>query len=79
MNDRLWARAVVWVSAILLGSLGLIVLVYSALAGVSLVYGFLAIGLSVAAFLFMVLVLVRFERSPGTGNTRWSDRERRGF
>jgi hypothetical protein len=72
-------RAVVWVSAVLLGGLGVVVLIYSLIGGASLASGIVAIGLAVAAVTYMVLVAVRFSRSERVGNSRWYDRERRGF
>ena len=79
MNARPWLRGLVWVSAILLGGLGVVVLIYSLIGGASFASALTAILLALAAFVYMVIVLVRFQRSERTGNSRWYDRERRGF
>ena len=79
MPIRPWLRSTIWVSALLLGGLGIVVLIYSLIGGASLTSGLAAIAVSLAAFLFMVVVLVRFQRSERAGNSRWYDRERRGF
>ena len=72
-------RAVLWISALVLGGLGLIVLAYSLISGANLFYALAAVVLAGLAVVYMVVVLTSFERSERTGNSRWSDRERRGF
>ncbi len=76
---RFRLRGVLWVSALLLGGLGLIVLAYSLVAGVSLVYTLAAVAFGLFGVAYMIAVLLAFERSPQAGNSRWYDRERRGF
>jgi len=79
MDLRPWLRALVWVSALLLGGLGVVVLIYSLIGGASFFSAFAAIVLALAAVVYMVIVAVRFSRSERAGNSRWYDRERRGF
>ena len=62
----------------LLGALGLLVLAYSLVATVSVFYTLAAVIIALLAVAYMTLVLLSFERL-GPGNTRASDRERRGF
>ena len=63
----------------MLGGLGVVVLIYSVIGGASVASGVVAIALAVAAIVYMVVVTVRFSRSERVGNSRWYDRERRGF
>ena len=79
MDPRPWLRALVWVSALLLGGLGVVVLIYSLIGGASFFSAFAAVALALAAVVYMVIVTVRFSRSERAGNSRWYDRERRGF
>jgi O-antigen/teichoic acid export membrane protein len=79
MTRRPWLRGLVWLSALLLGGLGIVVLIYSLIGGASFASAVTAIALALAAFVYMVIVLVRFQHSERTGNGRWYDRERRGF
>lgn len=70
-------RAVLWVSALLLGGLGLIVLAYSVLSGVDLFYTLAAIALALLGLAYMIAVLLALDRRGEA--TRVHDRERRGF
>ncbi len=71
-------RGFLWVSAVLLGGIGLLVLAYALIASVSVFTALAAVIIALLAVAYMILVLLSFERS-GRGNTRPSDRERRGF
>ena len=77
MTGRPRLRAFLWVSAVLLGALGLVVLAYAVIAGASVFYALAAFVVALLAVAYMILVLLSFERSKQ--NTRWYDRERRGF
>jgi peptidoglycan/LPS O-acetylase OafA/YrhL len=77
MTGRPRLRAFLWVSAVLLGGLGLVVLAYALIAGANLFYAFAAFIIALLAVAYMILVLLSFERSKQ--NSRWYDRERRGF
>jgi hypothetical protein len=79
LTSRAWVRAFLWVSALLLGGIGLVVLAYTLIAGANLLYALAAVVLALLAVAYMILIVVNFERSRETGNTRWYDRERRGF
>jgi peptidoglycan/LPS O-acetylase OafA/YrhL len=77
MTDRPRLRAFLWVSAVLLGGLGLVVLAYTLIAGENIFYAFAAFVIALLAVAYMILVLLRLGRSKQ--GTRWYDRERRGF
>ena len=76
MIDRPRLRAFLWVSAVLLGGLGLVVLAYTLIAGENIFYGLAAFVMALAAVAYMILVLRSFGSNQ---NSRWYDRERRGF
>jgi uncharacterized membrane protein YhaH (DUF805 family) len=76
MTGRPRLGAFLWVSAVLLGGLGLVVLVYTLIAGENIFYAFAAFMTALLAVAYMILVL----QSCGSNqNSRWYDRERRGF
>jgi len=70
-------RGFLWLSALPLGGLGLIILAYSLLSGVNLVYTFAAIALALLGVAYMIAVLLALDRRGEA--TRVHDRERRGF
>ena len=70
-------RGFLWVSALVLGGVGLIVLAYSLIGGVNLFYTLGAVALALLAVAYMVAVLLSLERRGEA--TRNRDRERRGF
>jgi uncharacterized protein HemY len=70
-------RAFLWVSAVLLGGLGLVVLAYTLIAGENIFYALAAFVIALLAVAYMIFVLLRLGRSKQ--GTRWYDRERRGF
>jgi peptidoglycan/LPS O-acetylase OafA/YrhL len=72
-------RAFLWVSAVLLGGLGLIVLAYALVAEADLFDALTAVVIALLAVAYMILVLLSLGRSKETGDSRRSDRERRGF
>jgi len=72
-------RAFLWVSAVLLGGLGLIVLAYALVAEADLFDALTAVVIALLAVAYMILVLLSLGRSKETGDNRRSDRERRGF
>lgn len=73
------ARAVVWGAALLSGGLASIVIFFFAIGVIDLsLHPFLGVvGLVLAAF--FGVTIWRFARSERQGNSRWADRERRGF
>ena len=72
-------RAVVWGSALLSGGLGAIVIFFFAIGVIDLsLHPFLGVVALVLAAFFGVTIW-RFARSERKGNSRWADRERRGF
>jgi peptidoglycan/LPS O-acetylase OafA/YrhL len=77
MNSRPRLRAILWVSAVLLGGLGLVILAYTLIAGENLFYALAAVVIALLAVAYMILVLLSLGRSKQ--GTRWYDRERRGF
>jgi peptidoglycan/LPS O-acetylase OafA/YrhL len=79
VEPRPWIRLIIWVSALVLGGLGVVVLIYSIIGSANFASGFAAIVLAVAAIVYMVVVTVSYARSSRVGNSRWYDRERRGF
>ena len=72
-------RAAVWVVAIACGGLLIVLLFFSVIGAVDFYdapwLGILAIAMAV----FFLGTLVAYARSERAGNTRWADRERRGF
>ena len=76
MTDRPRLRAFLWVSAVLLGGLGLVVLAYTLIAGENIFYAFAAFVIALLAVAYMIFVLRSFGSNQ---NSRWYDRERRGF
>ena len=73
------ARAVIWSAALLSGGLGAIVIFFIAIGVIDLsLHPFLAVVAVVLAAFFGVTIW-RFARSERKGNSRWADRERRGF
>jgi len=79
MIGRPRLRAFLWVSAVLLGGTGLVVLAYTLIAGENLFYALAAVVIALLAVAYMILVLLSFEHSKTIGNSRWYDRERRVF
>jgi fatty acid desaturase len=72
-------RAVIWTAAILCGGL-LVVLLFFATIGAVDFYDAPWLGiLAIAMAVFFIVTLAAYERSERAGNTRWADRERRGF
>lgn len=73
------ARAVVWGAALLAGGLGGIVLFFIAIGVIDLsLHPYLGIA-GVVLVLFFGATMWSFARSERRGNSRWADRERRGF
>ena len=73
------ARAVTWATALLSGGLGGIVIFFIAIGVIDLsLHPFLAV-VALALAGFFGVTIWRFARSERKGNSRWSDRERRGF
>jgi fatty acid desaturase len=72
-------RAAIWAAALLSGGLGLILIFFWAIGVIDLYefpyLGAIALGLS----LFFALTIWTFSRSEKRANSRWADRERRGF
>jgi hypothetical protein len=70
---------VIWSAALIAGGAALIVIFFFAIGVIDLVQfpflGVIALGLS----LFFGLTIWSFARSERRGNSRWADRERRGF
>jgi hypothetical protein len=73
-------RAFLWAAAMLSGGL-VLVLAFFVVVGVTdmTVAGPVAAALAIPMVLFWIGTMVFFERSTRQGNTRLSDRERRGF
>jgi fatty acid desaturase len=72
-------RAVIWTTAILCGGLLVVLLFFTMIGAVDFSdapwLGVLAIAMAV----FFIGTLAAYARSERAGNTRWADRERRGF
>lgn len=72
-------RAAIWVAALLCGGLLLVLLFFSTIGVVDFfdapVLGVVAIGMAV----FFGVTMWTYSRSARRGNSRWADRERRGF
>jgi len=76
MTGKPRLRAFLWVSAVLLGGLGLVVLAYTLIAGENIFSALAAFVIALLAVAYMILVLRSFGSNQ---NSRWYDRERRGF
>jgi hypothetical protein len=72
-------RAVIWTAATLCGGL-LVVLLFFTIIGAVDFYDAPWLGiLAIAMAVFFIGTVVAYGRSRRAGNTRWADRERRGF
>jgi len=72
-------RAVIWAAAILCGGFA-VILLFFAMIGVINFTTAPQLGVVIVAMgLFVLFVMVTYARSARRGNTRWHDRERRGF
>jgi hypothetical protein len=72
-------RVVVWATAVLCGGLAFVMVVFSLVAGVDFTSAPLATLLAILFAAYFAVTLRSFARSEEIGNSRWSDRERRGF
>ena len=72
-------RVVVWATAVLCGGLAFVMVVFSLVAGVDFTSAPLAALLAIVFTAYFAFTLRRFARSEQVGNSRWRDRERRGF
>jgi hypothetical protein len=72
-------RAVVWAAALLCGGLTLILFFFAAIGVVNFTTAPHLAVIGIAMALFSLATMVSYSRSERRGNTRWHDRERRGF
>jgi Sigma-70, region 4 len=72
-------RLVIWATAVLCGGLAFVMVVFSLVAGVDFTSAPLATLLAILFAAYFAVTLRSFARSEEIGNSRWSDRERRGF
>ena len=73
------ARAVIWTAALIAGGGALIVTFFFAIGVIDLVqFPFLGL-IALVLALFFGITMYAFNRSERRGNSRWADRERRGF
>lgn len=72
-------RAAIWIAAVLCGGLVLVLLFFSTI-GVVDFYDAPVLGIvAIAMALFFAVTMWSYARSTRGGNSRWADRERRGF
>jgi uncharacterized membrane protein YuzA (DUF378 family) len=77
VTARPWARLFLWVSALVLGGIGIVVFTYTLISGAHVSYAFAVYVIALLAVVYMILVVGNFARSKQ--NSRVHDRERRGF
>jgi fatty acid desaturase len=72
-------RAVIWSAALIAGGAALIVTFFFLIGVIDVVqFPYLAL-IALALALFFGVTMFSFNRSERRGNSRWADRERRGF
>ena len=72
-------RAVVWALGLLCGGLTLILLFFAMIGVINFATHPYFVVVILALGAFFVVVMLTYDRSERRGNTRWHDRERRGF
>ena len=72
-------RAVIWAAAILCGGFTVILLFFAMIGVIDFTTAPQLGVIIIAMGVFFLVVMLTYDRSARRGNTRWADRERRGF